>query len=942
MVRPSWPPALLLLALLAPGCTVEWNSQPWGYWASGQADLPPVLTLTAPADGVVLNAGSQVRVAGIATDDRGAVTVLVASSLDGQVATPQVAADGSFDVGVELSPGTHTVVVTATDGAGQQAFVSAVVELSNVAPSVPTVAIEPATPLEGEALQAVLVTPSVDPDGDAVSYVWSWEVDGSSQADLTTDTVPAGRTVGDQRWTVVVRASDGAAESAEATATVVVAGKGDVVVDIQPDAPSRLTPPTCSWSAPGSEVLASAAAWSVNGGAAGNASEPLTAFARGDLLRCDVTVTTPDGDITGFDETTAANAPPSVSASLSASTVREADTVTCVTTTADADGDTVTVTYRWLVNGAVSGVTGPSISGANFNKGNTLQCEATPFDGLVAGSPDLTGALTVANTAPTAPASVSLTPTAPLLGDTLTCKVVVAGTDADGDTLTTGWAWQADGVTVSGAASSTFATTGLSGGEEVNCRARHDDGTSTSAWTDSAAVRVAGGLSGALDPTDATFTVTGASKKDQFGRSLAWVDDVDADGVGDLLVGSASASSSKGGAWLFLGGTWTSSMTTADADVAWAGSGTDELGDTLAAGDADGDGVVDLVVTAPGSGAGVASVLSGADLASWSGSLAGDALATVAGATTGDDCGAAGALVDLDADGLAELALSAPLRDDAATDDGAVYVMEGADLVGGGGLSAEDSRWILVGDKASERLGQTWVADAGDLDDDGRPDLAIGVFKMANSSGTATGVALVMDGADFRPGGLKAEGSARSQAVAEIGGADSGDELGFYGAGPGDVTGDGKADLLVTARYGDGDSADSGAAWLFDGPLVGVLSATHAVATIPGGAAGELFGAAAAGGDLDGDAKGDVVVGAPWVATGSTAKVGGATLLAGSALSTWGTSPKAVFTSTTASDEAGTAVAIGDVTGDAYGELFIGAIGAGSDDQGQVFVFQGP
>ncbi|MFH1467449.1 MAG: hypothetical protein ABIO70_23900 [Pseudomonadota bacterium] len=84
----------------------------------------------------------------------------------------------------------------------------------------------------------------------------------------------------------------------------------------------------------------------------------------------------------------------------------------------------------------------------------------------------------------------------------------------------------------------------------------------------------------------------------------------------------------------------------------------------------------------------------------------------------------------------------------------------------------------------------------------------------------------------------------------------------------GDVDGDGRADLLFCdiglPAVDDPAAADAGGAYLFSGPFAGTLTPGDADAVILGETSGEILGYSAAGlGDVDGDGFGDLLLGAP-------------------------------------------------------------------------------
>ena len=153
----------------------------------------------------------------------------------------------------------------------------------------------------------------------------------------------------------------------------------------------------------------------------------------------------------------------------------------------DDDGDDVTITYTWEVEGNDPGVTGDTLDGANFSKGRTVVCIATPNDELVDGTPVASAGVLVLNSPPSAP-GVALTPGSPTTDDALACTVSAA-TDADGDALSYSVTWAVGGVPAP-----TYDATGLAAGdvatvpsgatttgETWECTASADDGDVTGA-----------------------------------------------------------------------------------------------------------------------------------------------------------------------------------------------------------------------------------------------------------------------------------------------------------------------------------------------------------------------------------------------------------------------------------------------------------------------------
>jgi FG-GAP repeat protein/VCBS repeat protein len=146
------------------------------------------------------------------------------------------------------------------------------------------------------------------------------------------------------------------------------------------------------------------------------------------------------------------------------------------------------------------------------------------------------------------------------------------------------------------------------------------------------------------------------------------------------------------------------------------------------------------------------------------------------------------------------------------------------------------------GDIAGLGLGQV-VAAAGDFNRDGFGDLIVGYRFGSQLAGVNAGSARVFSGRD---------GSVLATFVGDT----AQDNFGRSVAGAGDVNGDGFADVVVGAPLDDNNGLNSGSAKVFSG-------ATGALLYTFNGSAKHLLGVAVAGvGDLNGDGRADVLVGA--------------------------------------------------------------------------------
>ncbi|MCO4773963.1 MAG: hypothetical protein KDA24_28275, partial [Deltaproteobacteria bacterium] len=151
------------------------------------------------------------------------------------------------------------------------------------------------------------------------------------------------------------------------------------------------------------------------------------------------------------------NFPPSIgSPAVTPDPLYTNDIAQCVAPTpTDPEGDSIYVALRWLVDGNDVGVTIDTLAGAQFSKGQSVVCEVTPSDATGSGASMTSPTLLVSDTPPTAP-GVGIAPVAPVEGiDDLVCSVTTPSADLDGEIVTYAVSWALNGVTWSGATSTT-------------------------------------------------------------------------------------------------------------------------------------------------------------------------------------------------------------------------------------------------------------------------------------------------------------------------------------------------------------------------------------------------------------------------------------------------------------------------------------------------------
>lgn len=305
---------------------------------------------------------------------------------------------------------------------------------------------------------------------------------------------------------------------------------------------------------------------------------------------------------------------------------------------------------------------------------------------------------------------------------------------------------------------------------------------------------------------------------DNFGSSLAFLGDVDGDGVGDLAVGAWNdddGNTNRGAVWILYLKT--------DGTV----KGETKISDTQGnfPGTLDNDDLFGSSVTS---------------------------------------------IEDLDGNGINDLAIGARADDDGGTDRGAFYVLFMADSC--------DTVCIEVdaAQKISDTLGNftdtldnndlfgASVANIGDLNGDGIDDLAVGAeddnaganrgavwILFMNSNGTVNSQVKISSGTGNFSGSLS-----------------DGDLFGSAVCGIGDLNNDGVPDIATGAVGDDQGGSNRGAIWILFMNANGTVNSHSQIASGTGGFSGSLansdnFGKSIALlGDLDNDGVQDLAVGA--------------------------------------------------------------------------------
>jgi hypothetical protein len=485
------------------------------------------------------------------------------------------------------------------------------------------------------------------------------------------------------------------------------------------------------------------------------------------------------------------------------------------------------------------------------------------------------------------------------------------------------------------------------------------------------------------------FVINGSAKDENLGLSVSSAGDFNNDGFDDILTGGAFVDSNfdavsnpqnpQGDGYIIFGGTSIDSSGTFDTSSLNGSNGfsmtgksaSDLLGFSVSElDDTNGDGFADFAISALGANtqSGETYIVYGNndstrppafDLST----LNGNNGFSISGKSSGDFLFHTNSAGDFNGDGLTDIIVGAQSADGNNSNNGEIYVIFGKTSDGNSNFDLSSlngsNGFSISGVESNDKIFNHGVS--GDLNGDGLDDLIISHYKNSIDDNANVGSTYVIFGTEENVGASLDLNQKPTPNILEIEGTNANDQLGFQMAVVGDINGDGYEDLAITAKYSDVNGSNSGATYIIFGTSDLQELDTLEVSDLDG-SDGFVIGGIGTNnfltsvnkaGDVNGDGYDDIIMGAP-IAAPNGAASGESYVVFGDP--TLGTSGTFLLNNLNGSngfsiagehtlDRSGRTVdTVGDINGDGFSDLIIGAYKAddGSNtDAGKSYVVLG-
>ncbi|MEC8277081.1 MAG: hypothetical protein VX026_05165, partial [Myxococcota bacterium] len=423
----------------------------------------PSCSLVLPATNSVYAQGDTIVFEGTVADAETSPSELIvelASDKDGVLGNPTADSSGAVQFSSnQLSPDVHSIIMRVTDDGQLSCTDSVSVSIQGTPQLLINAPLQADVYNEGDPVSFSATVTDVDTDPLDIGVIWQSSVNGllrDTNADPSGTSVfqTAALMVGEHIISVTATDPDGNTASEQV----------DIRINDLPDAPALtyspspvytlddiVVAPTGSSDLEG-DPISYVFTWFRNGNidlAYTTDTLPSAATTRGDTWRVDVAASDGfgEGDVASL-TVVVENTPPQVAAaSLTPTVAFETTSLQCqASLPQDDDNDSISFVYVWTVNGNVVPVSSDMLDGAYFDKGDTVQCQLSPFDGVEIGNTVTSSAVTIQNSAPSIGSAI-ISPQSPSAADTLLCGYSDF-IDPDGDASQSLFEWAVNGTPV--------------------------------------------------------------------------------------------------------------------------------------------------------------------------------------------------------------------------------------------------------------------------------------------------------------------------------------------------------------------------------------------------------------------------------------------------------------------------------------------------------------